>query len=442
MQKNYSSLWLALAYTLILGACQMQIQNQTPIGKESAGKVSESKIKRPNDDIYQLTEDQIKRAKLKTVTVKTNGIAQELEFSSVIEAPFEEIGTVSPQMNGVVSRVLVDLGDQVKKGQVLLYVNSPDVAEAQSNYFDALAKMTCAKAEMELIKTRIDVAEKDRQRLKDLVDEGISSKKDLEASQGRYAATTAELVAAEATYKAAQAQFSAAGVKLKALGISKPQISPDGFTSELPLLSPRDGIVIQRNVVAGQGVSPTMANYPSSNAANNANAVTSHALISIANLRKVWVMLEVPQSQISFLDLNSLVKFETEVAPGEVFWGKITKLGQHYDPVSHCVQVRTEIENNHGLLKPGMMIIAKVNVKSHNQSGLTVASQALQNIDGRDFVFVKTGDQTFEQIQVKRLATNGATSQIEGKIKPGSEVVGEGSFYLKTEVVKRAMGEG
>ncbi len=439
MLKNISSLWLALTYTLVLGACQMQFQTGKP--GENAVVIDKPQPKN-SDGLYKLTDDQIKRAKLKTVPVGTNGIAQELEFSSVIEAPFEEIGTVSPQMNGVVSRVLVDLGDHVRKGQVLLYVNSPDVAEAQSNYFDALAKMTSARAEMELIKTRIDVAEKDRQRLKDLVDEGISSKKDLEASQGRYAATRAELVAAEATYKAAQAQFAAAGVKLKALGIAKPQSSPDGFTSELPLLSPRDGIVIQRNVVAGQGVSPTMANYPTSNAANNANAVTSHALLSIANLKKVWVMLEVPQSQISYLDLDSLVKFETEVAPGEVFWGKITKMGQHYDPVSHCVQVRTEIDNSRGLLKPGMMIIAKVNVKPHNQSGLTVASQALQNIEGKDFVFVKTGEQTFAQIEVKRLGTNGATSQIEGKIKPGAEVVGEGSFYLKTEAVKRAMGEG
>lgn len=440
MQKNISSLWLALTYTLILGACQMQFQSIKP--SENAVVIDKPQTKNRGDDLYRLTEEQIKRAKLKTVPVETNGMAQELEFSSVIEAPFEEIGTVSPQMNGVVSRVLVDLGDHVRKGQVLLYVNSPDVAEAQSNYFDALAKMTSARAEMELIKTRIDVAEKDRQRLKDLVDEGISSKKDLEASQGRYAATRAELVAAEATYKAAQAQLAAAGVKLKALGISKPQSSPDGFTSELPLLSPRDGIVIQRNVVAGQGVSPTMANYPSSNAANNANAVTSHALLSIANLKKVWVMLEVPQSQISYLDLDSLVKFETEVAPGEVFWGKITKMGQHYDPVSHCVQVRTEIDNSRGLLKPGMMIIAKVSAKSHKQAGLTVASQALQNIEGKDFVFVKTSEQTFAQIEVKRLGTNGATSQIEGKLKPGEEVVGEGSFYLKTEAVKRAMGDG
>jgi Multidrug resistance efflux pump len=139
-----------------------------------------------------------------------------------------------------------------KKGQVLLYVNSPDVAESQSNYYDALSKVTKAQAEIELVKIRLEIAFKDINRLNDLVSEGISSKRDLESSQARCAATEAELVALDAAAKAAEAQLAAARVRLAALGIAKPSPTPSGFTSEPPLLSPRDGIVVQRNVIAGQ----------------------------------------------------------------------------------------------------------------------------------------------------------------------------------------------
>lgn len=423
---------LALFFALSLGACQK------PHAESSLSLPKSTKTYQ--DGKLVLTAEQTARAQLQTCKIEFDGLSRDLEFSSIIEAPIDDVGTVAPQLNGVVTKVLVDLGDHVKKGQVLLYVNSPDVAESQANYFDALSRVTRARAEKDLIKIRLEIAAKDRQRLEELVAEGISSKRDLESSQARHAATKAELVASEAAANAAEAQLAAARVRLNALGISKPSQPLNGFTSELPLLSPRTGIVVQRNVIAGQGVSPTSATLAQSLAANNATATTNNALLSIANLSKVWVMLEVPQSQAAFLDRNSKVKFETEVAPGVTFLGKITKMGQHYDPVSHCVAVRTEIDNSQGLLKPGMMIIARVHVKTREHQGFTVPSASLQNIDGKDYVFVREDQFTFRPVQVNKLSDDNDCCMISGDVRAGDEVATKGSFILKTELVKGRAG--
>lgn len=417
---------LALFLVLSLGACEK------PQSKSVSPELKSSFI----DGKINLNAEQMERSQLQTSKIQLRCLSRDLEFSSIVEAPLDDVGTVAPQLNGVVTRVLVDLGDRVKKGQVLLYVNSPDVAESQSNYYDALSKVTKAQAEIELVKIRLEIAFKDINRLNDLVSEGISSKRDLESSQARCAATKAELVALDAAAKAAEAQLAAARVRLAALGIAKPSPTPSGFTSELPLLSPRDGIVVQRNVIAGQGVSPASANLTQTMAANNATGATSNALLSIANLDKVWVMLEVPQSQVAYLDTNSKVRFETEVAPGVTFWGTITKLGQHYDPVSHCVAVRTEIDNSRGLLKPGMMIIARVHVRAGADKGLIVPASALQEIEGNDYVFVKEGAGSFRPVPVKKRSGDNEVCMISGAVQAQQEVATNGAFFLKTELMK------
>jgi cobalt-zinc-cadmium efflux system membrane fusion protein len=382
-------------------------------------------------DLIELSDRQIERAGIKTATVTTGKLAQELEFSSVVEAPSDDIGIVSPLMNGVVSRVLVDVGDTVRTGQPLLYVTSPDVSEAQAAYLHALSKLQEVKAQAALIDTRLELAKKDVARLAALVQEGISANKDLEASQARMATTKAELVATQAASNAALAELNAARIKLRALGIAHPSDKPDGLTTDLPLTSPRNGVVIQRAVTAGQGIGPT----------TTMAAGHTGALLSIASLDKVWVMLEVPQSQASTLRVGAPVTFISEIAPEVAFKGKITRIGQHFDPTCHCLSVRTEIDNGQHLLKPGMLIIAKVASNASTTEHKTIATAAIQNIDGNDYVFVEAGHGRYRRVPVAVIKSNADEAQISG-IAADARVVVNGAFQLKTESVKNALAQG
>lgn len=409
----------------LLDACAVMHENR-PVSAIIADKIRQ----KSDTNILKISNRQSVRAQLSLVPVRYGSLSNEQEFSSVVEAPSDEVGIVTAQLTGVVTRVLVDVGDSVKKGQVLLYINSPDLPDAEATYYHALSKLEEVRAESALIATRLQLVHKEVQRLTELVAEGIAAKKDLESAQARVAGTSAELVAADSAAKAAQAQLRAARMKLAVFGISEPRSNPNEFSSELPVCSPSTGIVIQRTAFSGQSVGPSLP-------ANQASG--TKPLISIAKLSKVWVMLEVPQSEISALKLGSAVKFRTELAPGKTFSGQITRLGENIDPLNHCVQVRTEIANSGGILKPGTLVIATA-FANRSATGWILPKTAIQDIDGQKVVFKQDAENCYRKIPIRILSESAKDFLFEGAISLGASVVDRGAFFLKTEVVKSSMG--
>lgn len=379
------------------------------------------------DGFIQLSEKQA--AHILIFPVKTGKLATPMEFSSVVEAPPDSTGIICPQLSGLVTKVLVDVGDTVKTGQPLIYISSPELADAQSNYFHARAKLEEVRAEANLINTKIMLAAKDVSRLEGLVKDGISARRDLENAQVKAATASADLVASIAAAQAAQSQLAAAEVRLRALGVKAPSLNPQ-FSADLPLKSPVSGTVIRRNVSPGLSVSPAIAAASPGGRAD---------LIAVADLSKVWVMLEVPQNQIARLKIGTPIEFRTEVAPGKVFVGKVTKLGETFDINSHCTQVRTEITNRSNFLKPGMLVIATVNGATGSPGSALVPASALQEIDGKSYVFLDCGKNLFKKQIVKLLSSTESLCQITG-LAAGVRIATEGSFLLKSEAIKRSMG--
>jgi cobalt-zinc-cadmium efflux system membrane fusion protein len=164
--------------------------------------------------------------------------------------------------------------------------------------------------------------------------------------------------------------------------------------------------------------------------------------MTVADLAKVWVMLEVPQSEASRIQLGSAVAFHSEVAPGEKFVGTVTRLGESYDPQSRTVQVRTEIHNNRRLLKPGMLVLATAAGVSRGHAMPAVPLSALQTIDGKDYVFVALPDHRFEKRLVSCTDRSAQTAWVAKGVKSGESVVTNGSFFLKTEIVRSTIGGG
>jgi cobalt-zinc-cadmium efflux system membrane fusion protein len=424
MQKFLFGAVIAAQAVLLLSGCSEK--SESPRAQAS----SMQPVLGVDKNTLRLSARQVSHGQIETKKIRFGALEKSSEFSSVVEAPSDKIGIVSPQINGIVTRVLVDVGDQVSKGQVLFYISSPDLADAQASYFHAVSKFQECRSQSTLIKTRLELARKDVERYNTLVSEGISARRDFEAAQVREANTNSELLATEAAATAAEAQLNAAKVRLAALGMAEPKTKPTEFTADLPLISPASGVIVQRNISPGQSVGP-------SSTPNQ----TNKPFISIANLEKVWVMLEVPQSQVSELRLGDLVKFRSEIVPKKIFEGRVTRLGENVDPVSHCFQVRTEIDNEGGLLKPGTLVIATVNAV-HQKSGLLVPKSAIQNIDGTDYLFSQTGTGQFKKIPVTILSSNGPDMLIQGKVGSGDSVVTNGAFFLKTEIVKASMGAG
>ena len=428
----YETLVASLA--LFLGGCASSghAVNQTSnqIDTNRALAMSQSN---PSDSGYiQLDARKEKLADIRTDVVKAVTSSEPLEFSSTVECPSDAASIVYSPVNGVVTRVLADVGDNVHVGQVVAYVNSPDLADLQSAALNAQARLAEAEAQVKLIQTRLELAGSNENRLILLENERIAARKDVEAAKSHVAMTDAELVAAKTSASAAKTQLQSARVRLRSLGLTDPSTSNTALTFELPIRSPSTGVVTQRNVNVGQSVGPT----------STATGSKSSALMTVADLAKVWVMLEVPQAEASRVRLGSTVSFRSEVAPGERFVGTVTRLGENYDPQSRTVQVRTEIRNSRRLLKPGMLMLALAAGVSHGNALPAVPLSALQTIDGRDYVFVGLADHRFEKRVVTCADRNSQTAWLSKGVKAGESVVTSGSFYLKTEIVRATIGGG
>ncbi|MBX9694824.1 MAG: efflux RND transporter periplasmic adaptor subunit, partial [Cyanobacteria bacterium] len=257
-----------------------------------------------------LTPRQETTVGITTVEVGSGSINSNLELSSTIVTPAESTGTIYSPINGVISKVLVDVGDHVRNGQVVAFVNSPDIADAQAAFLDALAKLSQTKAQLESVRARLELSKSNEGRISQLNQEGITAQKDVENARATRVAVQSEEAAAIGAKRAAQAFLEAARVKLKGLGLKEPEtpeespvifgssaVSQSVVTSQLPIRSPVTGIVVKKDVFAGQSVGP-------GSVGSTIGSGHSMALMTIANLKKVWVMLEVPQREVASVRLG------------------------------------------------------------------------------------------------------------------------------------------
>lgn len=383
-------------------------------------------------DEFVLTAEMERRAGVQTSPVLLKQLKKKAVFSSSVEATTRGSAIVNSLVHGIVTKVLADVGQYVKAGQALCYINCPDVLEAQSAYLTSVAKLQEAKAQIVQVENRVQLAKLDIDRIKKLNDEGIAPVKDVQASQGRLATTEAELAASKSLLSASHSYVAAAASRLKSFGIDALSVSDSHLINELPLRSPISGVILKKSISPGQNVNPS-----SNSGTTQVNS--EDGLFNIVDLKTVWVMLEVPQSEVAALKVNAPIDFTSEVAPGKTFKGRVITLGEKFDPASRTVAVRAEIYNPQLILKPGMLVIANAEESVSTQSRLVVPNSALQAIDSQSFVFVKIGEHHYKKVAVKAVESNGNYTSVEKGLKINDQVVTQGSFVLKSEALKASL---
>lgn len=382
--------------------------------------------KNVDSDIVRLSQEPALRNTVNIATVKDMRLHNVMRFSSTVESRNPGTASVTCLLHGVVSRVLADVGDKVQAGQIVAYINCPDVSDAQSVYVERRAHGLEAAANYEFTRTRLKIAEAEIARLKSLSVDGITARKDVESAESRTAGIEAELQTAKAMVSSSEIQLESSKSRLLSFGLEPTTV--DKVTTELPLRSPISGLVSERTAQAGLPVGPL-------------SGATNAALFKIIDLSRVWVMLEVPQDEISHVHIGAKVSFTTEVAPGKSFKGRVTKLGETFDAASRTASIRTEIENPNFILKPGMLVLADVSTDGSLQQQLTIPEKAIQKLSNKTVVFKEIGPLTFKVCPVSIGRCNRGDAEIQTGLSLGDRVATNGSFLLKSEVMKNAIGE-
>ncbi len=298
---------------------------------------------------------------------------------------FDATGSVLPDIsrevpvislaNGRVVDLKVRLDDNVKKGQLMMKVQSPDITNGFNQY----------------LKARNDeqLAAKAFARSQDLFDHGAISQ--------------AQLEQAEAAAKDSKADLTAAEEQLSTLGADK-----DHPSNIVPVYAPISGVIVTQNVTNSAAAGATLSGSP--------NAFT------IADLSTVWILCDVYENQIPLLQLGQLARIRINAYPDKPLTGRISDIGPVLDPAIRTAKVRIEVPNP-GFLKLGMFATATF-TGNKTETHTALPATAVLHLHDRDWVFVPSGSGTFKRTPVKAGAMlDGNRQEILSGIAPGQQVV-------------------
>ncbi|HTF67126.1 MAG TPA: efflux RND transporter periplasmic adaptor subunit [Edaphobacter sp.] len=311
---------------------------------------------------------------------------------------------------GRVEKVYFNLGDSVQKGQVLARMHSHDVHEARAAYANAVAERTRLQAAEALAQKNYDRS----QRLYALKAESVSQ---VETAKQ-------ELVNAQSATREADNDVHREQSHMEeTLGI-KADVPADGSDDAelIPIKAPARGRILQKNVTPGATIS-----------------ASTDAFV-IGDLSRVWMLASVDAATLSKLHIGQTATVTLPDVSDATYTGKITNLGQEFDPITRLMPVRIELRNPKNRLRPEMLASAEFATETGRHVVL-VPQESIQQVNGQDVVFVRVAADRFrvQTVQTGEII-RGEVRILQG-LKPGEQVITHGSFIAKSQLLKSSIGD-
>lgn len=355
-------------------------------------------------------------------------------------------------VGGRIEKVYYGVGDNVQRGAVLAVISSPQLAQMHGKMHEAKTKYELAQRNLIRVqrsenrvavlqaKAKLDEADATLKRNQRLIELGAGAGKDLITAETAYKTAKAdyefqtnialnkELQEAKADVETSRVDLKHIQDELRSLGVPVDPNEADDHRSDTSLVSlrsPLSGVVTERKFNSGAGI----------------EAATP--IFSISNLGTVYVIANVPETNLARLRVGSVAEI-TSLAIGTVS-GRVSYIDPQLDETTRTGRVRLEVPNANGKLRAGMFTEVGFYTGTNEATGeeLVVPSAAIQRTGDKTIVFVPRDDEpgAFEVREIEAGADiNGYTKVIEG-LKLGEVVVTKGSFTLKTQLEKGAMGD-
>ena len=308
------------------------------------------------------------------VAAAENLAAPELKVTGTVMPDISRAVPVISIATGRVVEIHARLGDMVKQGQLLLKVQSADIAGAYSDYQKALADEKLANTQLE--------------RAKILFDRGAISQNDLQI--------------AEDTAAKAKVDVTTTAEKLRVLG-SASLDKPSGIVE---IRAPISGYITDQQVTNAAGVPGLGSPNP----------------FTISDLSTVWIVCDVYENDLDKVRLGDKADIRLSAYPNQVFTGTISNIGPVLDPNIRTVKVRIEVANP-GMMRPGMFVTATFRGREKHKLAAVPATSIL-HLHDRDWVYVPVGDNKFRRTEVVGgdMLPDGMQEILSG-IAPGQQVL-------------------
>jgi cobalt-zinc-cadmium efflux system membrane fusion protein len=355
------------------------------------------------DSIVQLADpDVARKAGFVIERVETQPVTQTIECSAELAFDGNRVAHLSPRADGVVQSVTAQVGDNVAAGDVLAVVDSTHLGDARATYLQTAALEKLRRKEFE--------------RQVALSESGVTPRRELQDAETRLTEATIAL--------------SAARQRLRNLGLSDEQIDAtvDGSNtiSLLPIVAPFAAVVVDRHAALGEVVDPRGS---------------SQTMFTIADTSRLWAMMDVYEQDAPHVRVGQKALLTVQGLPGETFAGTITWIAPNLDPRTRTVKARAEIDNAEGMLRANMFGRAKIIVRDREEA-LLVPMAAVQWEGCCNVVFVKQTDTVYQPYRVRLGRQIDDYYVVDEGLDAGESIVTQGSFLLKTEILKGSIGAG
>lgn len=350
---------------------------------EAAGEAKGESGKKA--DTVKLSADQIRTAGIEIVHPTVGGNGGAIELPATVEGNPQGTQIVSAAIAGRVVALNRNLGETVRRGETLAVIESREAASL--------------KGEVEAARARLALAQSNYAREQRLYAERVSPEQDLIAA--RTAATEATIA-----LRLARQQLSATG-------------GGGGSLNRVGIIAPIAGQVIGRNAMLGQTVA------------------ADAELFRVANLSTVSLSLSLSPADAGRVHPGAAVEV---TAPGRTTQARITFVSPALDPQTRLVPVVATIDNRAGQWRVGESVTAAIQLAGKDDTNIRVPLTAIQTIDGKSIVFVRTED-GFRATPVTLGAQSGETIVVVSGLTGREQVASANSFTLKSELGKSAGGD-
>ena len=345
---------------------------------------SERRNQSDSAELFTIPQDQMSHVQV--ITLQPTSLTRTLRLTGAVTYDAFHTTPVITQVSGPVSRIVVVPGQNVQRGQPMLYVASPDYSQLRTNYLKA--------------KSAYDLSKKVNARTQELYQHGAIAQAEVEQAESAQVQAEGDLTAAEAA--------------LKVLGINDPNTLLNGTPSfQASVNAPITGQVVEQNVAVGQLLQPG----------------TTQCFV-ISDIGTVWVLVNVYQNDLPYVAVGDPVTIRTDSYP-DVFHGRISYVAAALDPNTRTLQARIETGNPAHKLKKDMYVVASVDAGTIHNAVAVPDAAVLRDSENQPFVYVEVGNNQFGRRQVTLGESMKGETEITAGLKAGDRVIGDGSLFLQ-----------
>lgn len=368
-----------------------------------------------NPDVVELSEDVIKDNNIATVIVEEMPVTSSITTTGEIKRDEDKFYTINSMVQGRIISAPIKLGDYIKAGQVVAYIQNPEIARINAQTTSALHENRIG---IHQAKTRYNLAKTNYEREKRLYSEGISPKKDLIQAESDLLLAKDEL----ANYQERDTHIrQEATAVMTSYGVI-PDFNSENIKSASPLTAMKSGIVTAKNVTLGSIVTPDQILY------------------EVTDMNSLWLDIILYSQDIAEVQKGQTIEFIPDSYKNKVFMGKIDYIQPVSNTNTQTFTARAFIDNKDRLLQPGMYGAVKI-LSDKKAYKPFLPDDAIQKYGKETFVFIDAGDGKFVKrvVELGEKADNGYYA--ENGISKGDKIVTTGSFMLKSEMLKSEFAE-